>query len=108
MVSGRFDLVYDGTSIRIFSVSPREGHLELENKVFWYIKKYTKQGYAINTQPLTINIDYEKVELSIDFGNQYSYFQGETNEIFPEPLFDELYLIFFVEVYHGHDKVTGL
>ena len=53
-------------------------------------------------------MEYEKVELNMDFGNQYSYFQGETNEIFPEPLFDELYLIFFVEVYHGHDKVTGL
>ena len=106
MVSGRFDLVYDGTSIRIFSVSPREGHLELENKVFWYIKKYTKQGYAINTQPLTINIEYEKVELSIDFGNQYSYFQEEIDDRYSESIFDELDLDIFIDPDHGNYKVT--
>ena len=51
-----------------------EGHLDLVYKVFGYMNKYPKRGYATNTQPLNINMDDEKVDLRMDFGNQYSYF----------------------------------
>ena len=55
-------------------------------------------GYEINPQPLTINMEYNKVELKMDFGNQYSYFQEYIDDIFPEPLFDELYLNFLTHI----------
>ena len=64
-----------------------EGYLQLAQKVFGYMKKYPKHGYAINTKPLTIDMDYKKVDLKMDFWNQYSYFQEEIDDRFPEPIF---------------------
>ena len=52
-------------------------------------------------------MEYKKVELETDFGKQYSYFQEDIDDRFPEPLFDELYLISFVDVDQLNDKVTG-
>ena len=43
IVAGIFDLTYAVTYLRIVSTDPREGKMELENKVFGYLKKYTKQ-----------------------------------------------------------------
>ena len=43
----------------------------------------------------------------MDFGRQYSYFKEETDDIFTEPLFDELYMTIFVDTDHGYGKVTG-
>ena len=54
--------------------------MELSNKVFGYLNKYPKQGYIINPQPLTIDIEYNKLELKMDFVNQYSYFQEDIYE----------------------------
>ena len=52
-------------------------------------------------------MEYKKVYPNMDSGNHYSYFQEEIYERFPEPLSDELYLNFFVNADHGHNKVTG-
>ena len=41
------------------------------------------------------------------FGNEYSYSQKETDDRFPEPLFDELGLNICVDADHVHDRVTG-
>ena len=41
--------------------------MQLAQKVFGYMKKYPKHGYAINTKPLTIDMDYKKVDLKMDF-----------------------------------------
>ena len=87
---GIFDLMYDVTYTSRFSATPGEGQLELAKNLFGYLNKYPNQGYAINPQPLTIYMEYEKVELNMDFGNQYSYFQEDIDERFPEPLFDSL------------------
>ena len=35
-------------------------------------------------------MEYEKVDLKMDFRNQYPYFQEDIDERFPEPLFYEL------------------
>ena len=109
IVAGRFDLTYDVTSLNRFSAAPREVQIKLSKKVFGYLNKNPKRGYAINRQPLTIHIHigYKKMDLNVDFVNQYSYFREEINDRFPGPLFDELYLSVFVYAYHGHDKVTG-
>ena len=40
----------------------------------------------------------------MDFGYQYSYFQEDIDDRFPEPLFYELYLNIFVLLDHGHGK----
>ena len=85
---GRFDLTYAVTSLSRFSAASREGHTNLANKVFGYLNKYTKQGYDINTQPLNIDMEYNKLDLNMNFGNQYSYFQEEIDDTLPEPLFD--------------------
>ena len=69
------------------------------------MEKYPKREYAINPQPMTINMQYKKVGMNIYFGNQYSYFQEEIDDRFPEPLFDELDLNVFVDADHRHDKV---
>ena len=106
-MAGRFDLMYVVTSLSRFSADPREGNLELSNKVFGYTNKHPKQGYAINPQPLTTNMEYKKVDLNMDFDNQYSYFQEEIDDRLSEPLFDEFDLKCFVDADHGHDKVTG-
>ena len=71
------------------------------------MKKYPKQGNTINTQPPTINMEYKKVELETDFGKQYSYFQEDIDDRFPEPLFDELYLISFVDVDQLKYNISG-
>ena len=89
IVAGRFDLTHAISSLSRFAAAPREGHLELARKVFGYLKKYPKRGYAINPTPLKIDVQYEEVELKLSFGNQYSYFREEMDPRFPEPLFDE-------------------
>ena len=43
------------------------GHIDLSRRIFVYLKKYPKRGYAINPQPLTINSNYEKVHMKYDF-----------------------------------------
>ena len=67
---GIFDLIYDVTYLSRFSADSGEGQLKLAKKFFGYLNKYPKQGYAINTQLLTIDMEYEKVELNVDFVNQ--------------------------------------
>ena len=52
-------------------------------------------------------MDYKKVEMKMDSGNQHSYFQEDIDGIFLEPLFDELDLNIFVDEYHGHYTLTG-
>ena len=98
-------MTYAVTSLSRFYVAPREGHLQLAKKVFGYLEKYPKRGYATNPQPLTIKMEYEKVELKIDFGSQYSYFQEDIDDRSPEPIFDQLYLSIFLDEDHGHDNV---
>ena len=88
----RFDLTYAVTSTSIFSGYPREVYLELSNNEFGYLKKYPNQGHGINPQSLTINKEYKKLELKINFGTKYLYFQEEIDDIFPKSLFDELEL----------------
>ena len=41
-------------------------------RIFGYFKKYPKRGYEINQHPLTIGVEYEKVNMKHDFGNQYA------------------------------------
>jgi hypothetical protein len=86
---------------------PSVGHLKLARKSFGYLKKYPKRGYVINPTLLQLDLDYQKVDLKLDFGTQYSYFEEELDPRFPEPLLDELDLHVFCDADHGHDKVTG-
>ena len=46
------------------------------------MKKYPKRGYALNPQPLTIYMEYDKLELNIYYGKQYLYFQEENYVMF--------------------------
>ena len=71
-----FDMMHAVTSLSIFFVSHGEGHIELTNKVFLYLKMYPNQGYAINPQPLTLNSEYKKVDLNMDFGKSALIFPG--------------------------------
>ena len=75
IVAGSFYLNYDVTYLIRFSDVTRQVHLELSKKFFGYMNKYPNQGYAINTQPLIINIVFNEVDQNMDFGNQYSYLQ---------------------------------
>eukprot|EP00957_Ditylum_brightwellii_P029302 2214856-Ditylum_brightwellii.AAC.1 len=86
---------------------PRVGHLKLARKVFGYLKKYPKRGYVINTTLLQLDLDYQKVDLKLDFGTQYSYFEEELDPRFPELLLEESDLHVFCDADHGHDKATG-
>ena len=72
VVVGRCGLICVVTSRIRFSVAPMEVHLYISNNLFVYLNKYLRRGYAINPQPLTIDMEYENVELKMDFGNQYS------------------------------------
>ena len=65
IVAGIFDLSYDVYSFRRFSAAPRVGHLDLARRIFGYLEKYPKRGYAMNSQPLTIDVDYEKVQMNL-------------------------------------------
>ena len=86
--------------------SPRLGHIELAKRIFGYLSKYPKRGYAINPQPLTIASDYENVQMKYDFGNQYVHFSEEIDDQSYEPLLDELDIHVFVDANHGHNKIT--
>ena len=86
-MEGIFDLMYAVTYLSRFYAYPTERHLELAKKVFGYLKEYPKQGYGINPQPLTIYMEYKKVNMNMYFGNKYSYLQEDIDEKFPEPLF---------------------
>ena len=46
-------------------------------RIFGYFNKYPKRGYEINQHPLTIGVEYEKVNMNYSFGNQYAYFNEE-------------------------------
>eukprot|EP00957_Ditylum_brightwellii_P198435 15122350-Ditylum_brightwellii.AAC.1 len=55
----------------------RVGHLKLARKIFGYLKKYLKQGYVIKPTPMQLDLDYQKVDLNLDFGTQYIYSEEE-------------------------------
>eukprot|EP00957_Ditylum_brightwellii_P096905 7380239-Ditylum_brightwellii.AAC.1 len=69
---------------------PRVGHLKLSRNIFGYLKEHPKRRYVINPTLLQLNLDYQKVDLKLDFGTQYSYFEEEPDARFPEPLLEEL------------------
>ena len=54
------------------------------------MKKYPNLGYAIKNKPQTIDMEYKKMDLKMDFRNQNSYFQEYIDDILSEPLCDEL------------------
>eukprot|EP00957_Ditylum_brightwellii_P200005 15247066-Ditylum_brightwellii.AAC.1 len=83
---------------------PRVGHLKLARNIFGYLKKYPKRGYVISPTLLQLDLDYQKADLKLDFGTQYSYFEEELDPRFSEPLLDELDLHVFCDADHGHDK----
>ena len=107
IVCGRIDINYAVASLSRFSSSPRENHLKLAVKILGYLKKYPKRGYVINSAKPKIDLNYETVKFSKDFGVQYSYFKEDIDPRFPEPLMEELECNIFVDSDHGHDKVTG-
>ena len=107
IVSGRFDIMYAVSSLSRFLAAPQEGHLVLARKLFGYLKKYPKRGYAIKPNPLVLDADYEKVELKLDFGNQYGYFHEDIDEMFPYPVMNELPIYIFCDADHGHNRKTG-
>ena len=63
IVAVGFDLSYDVSSFCMFSSAPWVCHINLSRKIFGYSKKNPKRGYIINPQPLTIDVDYEKVQM---------------------------------------------
>ena len=73
IVSDRFDLSYYVSSLSRFLDAPQVGHIDLYIRVFGYLKKYPKRGYSINPQPLNVDVEYDKVQMKYDFGNQYTY-----------------------------------
>eukprot|EP00957_Ditylum_brightwellii_P195243 14874475-Ditylum_brightwellii.AAC.1 len=78
-MSGQFDLTYAVSSLSRFACAPQQENLTMARRLFGYLKKYPKQGYAINPNPLKMEVKYEKVEVKQDFGNQYSYFKEVLN-----------------------------
>ena len=70
------------------SDTPQIGHLDLDRRVFGYLNKYPRRGYEINTKRLTIDANYEKVQIKYDFGNQYSYFSDDIDDQFTKPLLE--------------------
>ena len=72
IVAVRFQLAYTVYSWIRFSDAHRVGHLDLARRIFGYLKKYLKRGYAIKPQTLTIDANYEKVQMKYDFGNHYA------------------------------------
>ena len=106
IVSGRFDFVYAISQLIRLLAAPQVGHINLVKIRFGYLKMYPKRGYAINPQPLTIDDNYERVQMKYDFGNQYSYFSEEIDEQFPEPLLGSFGIYMFWGANSGHYKVT--
>ena len=56
--------------------------------MFGYLKKYPKIGYEINPQPMTIDANYEKVQMNYNSGNHYANFSEKVDEKFPGPILD--------------------
>eukprot|EP00957_Ditylum_brightwellii_P097229 7405036-Ditylum_brightwellii.AAC.1 len=104
VVLRRLDITYAVLLLSRFSAMLRVGHLKLARKIFGNLKKYSKIGYMINPILLQMDLDYQKVDLKLDFGTQCSYFKEELDPRFPEPLLEELDLRIFCNTDHGHDK----
>ena len=107
IVAGIFDLAYYLSSMIRFSAVPKVGHVDLTRRMFGYLKNYPKIGYAIEPQPLTIDADYEKVQMSYYVVNKFVYFSEDIDENFLETTVDELEIHVFVDSYQGHNKFTG-
>ena len=86
VVVGRFDIQFAVCSISRFATDPRQGHLELGQRILGYLKKYPKRGYIISSRPLIIDKDLLKESPQIDFGNQYEYFTEPMDQHAPDPL----------------------
>ena len=74
----------------------------MSRSIFGYLKKFPSQGYEMNPQSLTVNVEYEKFHMNDDFWNQYAYFSGDIDEQFPAPLIDELNIHLFMDLNHIH------
>ena len=58
IVAGIVYLAYAVSSLSRLLDEPWVGHIEASRRIFGYLKKYLKIGYAINPQPLTIDAYY--------------------------------------------------
>eukprot|EP00957_Ditylum_brightwellii_P087501 6660624-Ditylum_brightwellii.AAC.1 len=63
IISGHFDFTHAVSSLSRFACAPRKEHLSMTRRLFGYLKNYPKQGYAINPNPLKVDIKYTKVEI---------------------------------------------
>jgi len=79
--------------------------LERSEKIFGYLKKYTKRGYIVDPRDPIDNVEYEKV--LPDFGHQYSDFKEDIDDKLLEAKMKELAITIFIDADHAHDKVTG-
>ena len=105
VVCGRIDINYAVSSLSRFNFAPRKNYLTMAIRILGYLKKYPKRGYIINPSKPKVDLDYESVGFSKDFGIQYSYFKEDLDPRFPEPLMDEFEITIFVDADHGHDKL---
>ena len=87
--------------------APQVGHLDLAKMIFGYLENYPKRGCENNPLTLNIAVDYERIQMKYDFGNQYVYFSEEIDDQFPKPLLDEFYIHMFVDTDHRHENFTG-
>ena len=71
-----------------FLDSPWVDNIDRSRSIFGYLKNSPKQGYEINPQTLTVNVEYEKVQMKYNFGNQYAYFSEDIYDHLPGPILD--------------------
>eukprot|EP00957_Ditylum_brightwellii_P098508 7504058-Ditylum_brightwellii.AAC.1 len=52
-------------------------------------------------------MEYEKVGIKLDFGNQYAYFHKDMDSKFPKAIMVKMLIYIFCDANHSHDKKTG-
>jgi len=109
---GRVDIAFAVNSLSRFSANPRQGHFELIQYLFGYLKQYPNRRILINSDPMVYD---EKLldEFDANFLEDYPDAVEELPTGLPTPRGRELDTWVFFDADHAHDQktrrsVTGL
>ena len=103
---GQLDVVFAVSSLRRFSVAPREHHLALTLHLFGYLNNNPYKRIVLDSRLLIVDDGLRSDSFHPDFLDDYSDATEDVTSDFPTAYGTELKTAVFFDVDHAHDHIT--
>lgn len=100
------DICYAISSLSRFGACPRQGHLDLMQYVYGFLKKFDTRCIAVDSSDIDIGKLSCSTTLRADFLDEYRDAFEEIDPKFPKARGRELQTTLIVDSDHNHDKRT--